>query len=409
MSPSRSFPRRSTPCLRRALVLLVLATVAGCGRPTALTVLIRPPSGTPPYAIDVSAYDDFGRLASERVAKPALPGAVRLTGLPSHSRQLRVVVAGLDATGAVRWLAGNQVQTSVAANGMLPIDLSPEFADQDMDAVPDALDDCPSVYDPLQKSAVGFGQGEGDLCRSDVGSDGGDDDGGASDGASGASADMGPPLACPSGALCDSFDAQALDTTKWDTYQAPASPLGITIDNNRYFRGGGSLHVHLDAVAQGTSATAFIKEHASFPATTIHVRAYLFVPSAFSPDATAIMIARQPAAPFANIALQLEQGGFSMFSNVRPMSPTAAPAGSLARDTWVCVEWRVKVAVTGSAHVAVAGSALSLPALNGDLTASPALGELALGLFTSASNGSVPARDLWLDELVVSDRMVGCP
>jgi hypothetical protein len=133
------------------------------------------------------------------------------------------------------------------------------------------------------------------------------------------------------------------------------------------------------------------------------------VPTGFVSDAAAIISAQQPVTPFANVTLQLEQGGFSMFNALRTNAISAPASGSVPNDSWVCVEWEVVVATAGAVRLSVAGMQLSAPAIADDTTTTPPIGELAFGMSTFAGAGDVPARDLWLDELVVSNSPVGCP
>jgi hypothetical protein len=384
------------------LLPLSLWAALGCSKPVSLTVLVNPPSGGAPNLIEVRAYDEYRRLATEVIATPQLPGAIRLTELPAQSDQLRIVVVGMTAQKAVQALAGNRVSTPLSSTSQVRLDLAAGVADQDGDGVPDGLDDCPTVADIDQLDTVGFSHGVGDACRA---SDGGSDMGPAP------GPDMAPNLGptCPSAGVpfCDSFEGTQIDSSKW-TIENDGSGK-IEIDSSLAYRGHSSLHAHLNALPKSAYAAAIIKETATFPATEVYARAYVYVPSAFTNDPAAIVGASQTSGTGSGISLQLEQGGFSLYDDLRAPAQSTGNAGTMPKNTWVCVQWGVKVATAGSSRVWVGGVEQPAPALTADTTSTPPLGQLTVGLMTSAFLGNVPARDVWIDEIAVSTKPLGCP
>jgi hypothetical protein len=373
------------------LSLLPTLLLGACSSsPPSLAVLISPAANSaPPETLEVRVYDDFKLLGSKSLAQPSLPGVVHVTALPPAAEQLRVVVVAYDATRTISALAATRVRTPLSASE-LPLTLGTTFDDADHDGVPDVDDDCPMVADVGQDDSRGFGNGPGSACTA----------GPLPDMAGG----------CPSGAFCDSFDESALDSTTWILPGATSDGSSVGIDTTRAYRGPSSLHAHLEKVPHTEFHSAFIREQKTFPSGHFYVRAFVFAPSAFTADAGAFMQAEQAVAPMKALSLQLENGGFSMFDALHTTPPSAASAGAAKRDQWICVEWEIKIAADGGAHLSIDGvPAGAKPDIAGDLSSSPALGELAFGLGTYAGgDGDVPARDLWLDELVVSPTPVGC-
>jgi hypothetical protein len=394
----------------RRFVPSALLLVLGCSHPVTLTVLVSPPSGNPPSLTEVRVYDRFGLLATQRYHE-ALPFGVHLTAFPKVADELRVVAAGIDA-GAVTSLAGSKLSTPLAASVKVMEPLARSFSDRDHDGVPDGLDNCPTVPNADQKSSIGGG---GDACSelSDMTMPSGGDMAIVPDMTvvpDMTASDMMPLSPCPIGGLCDNFDAPTIDTGKWSIACPTSASECVSIDHTTFHRGGGALHVKLDTVPQGVLAAAVVKETGTFPGldSFMHVRAFIYVPTTFTPEPGAIILAEQSMMPFAGIGLQLEAGGFSMFKGLAPATSVPA-AGMVARNSWVCVEWDLHVSKTGYARLAVGGSAQSAPALDGDNTSTPALGEIALGLVTQApATAAVNARELWIDDLVISGKNVGC-
>jgi hypothetical protein len=389
--------------------LLVAATlsIAACSSPQpGMEVLVDEPHGlSSPDALEVRVYNRYHEVTSGRIAMPALPGAVRLTSVASAGDQLRIVVLGLDAQQQVQTLAGAMV-TAPATTSTLSLHLTTTFADGDHDGVPDALDDCPTVADALQNDARGFGS-PGDACLTPP------DMSSAPDLAPRPGPDMasGPDMAqgnCPVNAiLCDDFEGNQIDVTKWMVTHTTGSV--VEIDPNHANSGMASLHVHLPALTPSdmgsTLGYATVKEQAGFPTTNIHVRAYVLVPGSFGNDPGAFMLVEQPVTPYAGIGLQLEAGGFSMFNGLRNTSVPVA--GTARRDAWICIEYAVIVDSAGSATMWVDGRAELSPVIAGDTTSTPPVGELVLGLVDYTTT-AVPARDLWFDDVVISKSYIGC-
>jgi hypothetical protein len=376
---------------------LVLTALGGCSAPASLALLVDPPSGAAPASVEVRAYSRTRLLASQKIEKPALPGAIALTSVPTDADQLRIVVLGRDQADVVKSLAFTEVATPISARTQLPLTLDTTFQDGDGDGVPDAVDGCPTVADADQDNAAGFGNSPGDACASLAPPD-----------MAGAGADMGPPPPpCPVNALCDSFDAK-IDTAVW-SIGCQGTPAGCAaIDAKKAYRGAGSLHVRLDQTPAQLLEYANVTEIRTVPATDIFARAFVWVPSTNGGEPTAVFTAGQNGEPYNAVTLQLEQGGFSMYSGIQGKEKYVAAAGGFPKDQWFCLEWELKVGNPGSAKMWVGGVQQTAPALSGDTTSSPVLGQLSFGMTVQAMASAVPARDMWFDEVVVSSKRVGC-
>jgi hypothetical protein len=153
--------------LARLLSVVAVAGACGCGGPTAdVVVTVANSAGSPtgpPGTVEIHLFDEHGFIGGARVAPVELPGSVRVTDVPaSPSSQLRVVAAGYVGV-AEALLAAASLTHMTGPTATVALDLSPHFSDGDGDAVPDAIDDCPTVFDPEQERMSGFGAG--DACR----------------------------------------------------------------------------------------------------------------------------------------------------------------------------------------------------------------------------------------------------
>jgi hypothetical protein len=156
------------------LLLACFALVLGCSRPTALRVRLELADGAPvPETITLSAFDKLGIVADSVELGPGskLPGDVLL--LVSRSaggvRVMAVGEAGPDKLSAVGIA---EVQAGREALLTLTLDTA-AFSDQDLDGVPDVIDNCVDVANPDQADDSGLGVGQ--VCRTPSDPQPGDD------------------------------------------------------------------------------------------------------------------------------------------------------------------------------------------------------------------------------------------
>jgi hypothetical protein len=148
--------------MRAASLAVALAAVfAGCSAPAnpLLLEIFVDQSAPPPKVLTVSVFGAHGAvLDAAPVPVSSLNSTLLLGGLPVN-QALRVAMVG----GPVHLLGGITVEIPDGSQAGGTILLSPATPDRDHDDVPDALDDCPTVFNPDQADALG--DGTGDACR----------------------------------------------------------------------------------------------------------------------------------------------------------------------------------------------------------------------------------------------------
>jgi hypothetical protein len=149
----------------RPMCLVGILSLVGCSRPSTL-VSVEVTSGDSASAAITSAtislFDGYGLLGRKVFAPAALPGEAMVRGLPDRSESVRVAVVGAGGN-EVRVVGGAKVTVAPHTEAIAMVVLAARNADSDGDGVPDAIDDCPSVFDPDQQNSAG--SGPGDACR----------------------------------------------------------------------------------------------------------------------------------------------------------------------------------------------------------------------------------------------------
>jgi hypothetical protein len=406
--------------MRRRLGALLVAgaLVAGCsggGGKSGLVAQVDYTGTTMPDAVDVHVFDAFGLIGQQHIAPANLPGTLTITGLPDESgRDIRVVAVADSADGHM--LGGTRVTTQAGQQVTASVLLSRSYSDGDDDDVPDALDGCPFAADPLQTNTLGAGANDACLGQPipdfavgevrDMTALPGDDLARGPDLATPPPPpDMSPVAsACPTGTqsgvgFCDGFEnaGPAPLGSNWSFIVAAQGTA--TIDTSRFYRGKSSLHLH----SNGATTDVEVQETKFIP-THFFIRAFVYVPTGFDDRAAPIFLAEQNVNPYTGITLDLINGSFQTNNNVGggviKTSGTAMP-----KDQWVCLVWEVQTGATGFTNVTV-GSLLA-SGLGGTqaLNPNPAIGQIALTLLGSAGS---PARDLWIDEVIIDNKTVSC-
>jgi hypothetical protein len=401
--------------------LLLVACVIGCSSgETKLVVQVNAGAGIAPAAVDVSVFDAHGMIGHGHVEPAKIPGAMSILGLADVMQEVRVVASG--AVGFRTVLGGTRATIRPHATTTAELVLAAQ-ADADGDGVPDALDDCPNDYDPMQESAAGGAPG--DACRGGVGDDlampladlanptprdlAGVDQAGAD------LATPPPPDMAASGSLCataglllcDGFESGTIGGT-WFINQAGGAT--ISVDTTRAYRGTRSLKAHNAAQGSpGTFQQADIVESGTFAAgqapTHFFVRAFVYIQSGFANNAAAIFIGGQADPPYSAVNVQLENGGFSSYNNLPNPAISKGPASTMPKDRWACLEWEIDLA--GTVNLWVDGTLVTQLSGAQSVTSNPAMGVLGFGLLTSAT-ANLGARDVWLDEIAVDRTRITC-
>lgn len=204
-----------------ALASLLVQVGAGCGEKTPTSVLLEisaTASVGPLDTLRLDAYSSWGlALGSYRLpaeGSPVLPSETVL--YPPSSGELRLRVLGLRAAvtvaeGATRVTteAGKQVRAQIVlGSGRLP--------DRDGDGVPDELDNCPDLPNPLQGPCGGDDGGidAGDGPRPDLSDGPAVDSDGLLDATPDVATDLGPdgPKTCSTATQCDDGNACTKDS-----------------------------------------------------------------------------------------------------------------------------------------------------------------------------------------------------
>jgi hypothetical protein len=215
-------------------------------------------------------------------------------------------------------------------------------------------------------------------------------------------------LDCAGLLFCDAFEATTLDLSKWARqFKGSGS---VAIDSSRAYRGGGSLHVHVDQVAangegQATAAALPFLE----PQPTLYVRAFVYLPSPLPTDGADFLLLAQTAAPFGNLGVFFVAGNhLSLHDFVSPATAWHLSQGTFPLDRWFCIEWQVGTS-PGQTSIALDGSPVSdLQSIAFTPPTGNPLHRLNLELHFYKPANAVPAYDIWFDELAVSAGPIGC-
>jgi len=148
--------------------LLLCALLCGCSQsPTTVRVGVALTDGMPqPIDLAIDVYDSWGIVIDHAQLDPsAVPGDVELIMSP-ESLLVRVLASGhLDGGLAISGVAQSNLLQGSETLLTLTLSTAPP-ADRDGDGVPDAIDNCPGVYNPDQKDTGGLGRG--DACGGSV-------------------------------------------------------------------------------------------------------------------------------------------------------------------------------------------------------------------------------------------------
>lgn len=257
--------------------------------------------------------------------------------------------------------------------------------------------------------------GGGDSTAAGSGGSGG----GATAGASGDPLASGGPSKCPLAGtqLCDGFETSVPgDATSLFKFELGSGSTGV-VDGTKVFRGSKSVHL------KTTSAQAFITETATFTGTTAETnnqtwgRLFIWFETKANPQSHDVFIRLEdPASSLSSAQLHLAGGSRGQLAAeirsgsdlYKPKIVEPAPAGRvlfpLATPKWQCWEWHTNSDNTLEFYI---DGELYAPmsVVAADKWPFPIFKKLYLGFMQF---GTTPATELWLDEVALSDKRVGC-
>jgi hypothetical protein len=426
----------------RAIWTALALWAVGCGGPPTtvmVDVSLRAGDPSPPQLL-VSVYDVHRALVRDRpTTSSALPGKLRIDGLPAAAERLRVVMRGgspLVSDGqAVNTVAGNQATLALV--------LSSLTTDTDGDGVPDAVDNCPSVANADQTDTDG--DGVGDACPA---GDGGVDLAHGLDGALDAALDASldgavdlagdaampadlahdaatpPDLAgdlggmvpsnCPGagGRVCESFESGSINTTLWSLTQAG---MTVTVDGTHVYRGTKAMHVHSDAVPSGgTGGTrkGAIDTGLSPTINPMYLRIFVYIDKQVPPGGN-LMDVQGGGPSYTGSVLAYGDGTAWLevlnYNNTGPhFDQVSMPSQPLSAGTWMCLEVET-ISDTGS------GGGMNVWFNDSPVGNLSPMGITQLPLYIDAVFGldfsdpvPAPAVDVWFDEIMIDSQRITC-
>jgi hypothetical protein len=373
----------------RAVLLLGLAALAGCGAPTSLSLSLSLDPGVPaPDTLVVSLYG-AGRLSAPAIvplssAGKSLPGTLVLGPLDASAPDFRVQVDGLLGGALVAQAAARQALARSQQN-RLALTLGPPLADSDGDGVPDAIDDCPTKSDPDQRCAsADLG---GDLGLVDATKD--------------ASFDLafppGPP--CPNGAIfCDDFETG--DLSHWNG-KIGGSLASVTVDATQPYRGKYALDARstpfgFGDLGLGGAGSAAATEGISPSPATLWVRAYVYHAAAPPPFEMVLALSSGTL----GFAAGAGQAGTWAVTQDDRASPDEISPVPIALDHWTCVE----LGLDETSHL-VSLYIDGQKALAFTPARSTLIRKLEAGLVSVPSG---PAAQVYLDDVALAASRIGC-
>jgi hypothetical protein len=205
--------------------------------------------------------------------------------------------------------------------------------------------------------------------------------------------------------FCDGFENGS------SAWTAAATHGSVVIDSSKAYRGAHSLHAQTDAVT-GTSQQKLGAGYGHLfvpaPAFPVFVRMFVYMPSPVPPSVGAFVNILQSLPPYAGVQLNVRPpGGYLGGTGYNGLDSDWSSANDLVpANSWACLELEIDGAPSNLVHVFV--SDVELTAMREGLPADvPPLGLLQVGLAYYAANAQ-PATDLWIDEVAVDGKRIGC-
>lgn len=218
-------------------------------------------------------------------------------------------------------------------------------------------------------------------------------------------ADTNESLCATSSALvCDGFTLATLDA-RWI---ADTTSGAISTDTTRAFRGTRSLHPSTNnIVSSTTNPHASIVTYQGLPATTgvVYARAWVYIPAGF------------PSGEFAQVLNFADDAGLGISLGTRDgfLANNDYTSGTYKQSTtvplpvgrWTCLQMEMPSGSNATARVLVDGTEVADIAID-RATAQPPPTHVYTGLTWIGTLSSLPASELWIDEVLVDAVPTSC-
>jgi len=193
--------------------------------------------------------------------------------------------------------------------------------------------------------------------------------------------------------LCEDFES---GVDRWPTQVGTTNVVMSPVYDGTLALAG-SIQGYPDAAYIGIAIPALT------PQTSLHVRAWLFVPTGFTAEHINLINVEGPN--FEGVSIYLTLGSLAVYRNTPQQGSVAGPA--VARDGWSCVELALGIADTdGTIELRVADQ---IVATGTGLDTKPTGGfsTLKVGVPFSGTAQSGPAT-VYVDDIVVDVTPIGC-
>lgn len=416
--------------MRRSTVLLgSVLELAACRASETSVLFDLSLAGNAPAQLAVSVFDPHHALgATRRSAGAFQPGALRVTGLPDQDQPLRFAFLDGDhpiGSAAVATLAQKEVRAAVT--------LQTAVADDDGDFVPNAIDDCVTVSDPLQEDQLG--NGVGDACRDqtndlamvlDAGSDGA------------VPRDLAGPAPCTA-LLCDDFETDSVSSGQildslgapiWELVRTDPAHATVAIDPNAGAQGSKrSIVININDNPDLSTAVYITGirlaggvNKAAILAGPMFVRAYVRYgapPSVLFGGQSAFGEVFWNLGDPDNVELMVTDNGFDWdprhFKNAGITGASTTPALNPTWTNWTCVEWQSELIPDNDAGAGMSDYQSkawvdnnSTPATYAAPGAPSSFSGLQLVIDVQIRPGYPGSYSMWIDQVVIDNKRIGC-
>jgi hypothetical protein len=217
------------------------------------------------------------------------------------------------------------------------------------------------------------------------------------------------PSRCSDGGVCNGFEGASVDPP-W--YTLTRTGCAATIDNTRACRGSKSIHVTLPNMSG--LLEAFVFETMLTPsANTIYFRGFFYFPANLG-YYTALIQAYQSFGPdFRALTLTGSSNGTFHIDNASIDPPTYSNDSAMhfPLNRWVCVEMKLVSSASGAGTVTTwidGAQQNDIDVTNATTEPSPAYDVVSFGISENAGATTVPAEEVWIDEVLVDTQPIGC-